>query len=747
MVNLSDHDFNNPPPPNPEPLPDHSPAPLDPPMPIPVHDPIHLSADVPRSPDLEQFLTSPVAEAGQWGQALDTSWQHGAAVSPDQDLFADMGHWPLPPDNSWLEYEQVSPEQGQSANPTEGAQPPDNRGLVNASESPDQGQFTDPGPWQQPPDNLGQGIASGAPDHGHVGNDEHWPLPAETVSLDRTLSSPDQGASVNDGPWPEPPDSLSQPSGEQGSSLGSNTIHAADVDDGNVKAAADDNARPDVESLAGAQNQVTAEIARPSEDAAGYATPPESGLQPHQSAQTSDGSGPASNFLQEPGPHWLEPNWTDSHYGGWAEGFPYLPPDVQVVEDPNSQGTWLITVDAEVVATYRAPDGSEPWVGLQRVDDRLQILVGMPTGANLDSQSSPISQHVDLWPLAPAAPEGGTRSLDTLLRDSDSAERSGHTLHEGPVLPGNLIGSPPTNLSSTRDVSQPSADPHATSRGWGFSDLFLTGLGFLRPTVVSAYSRPTAPAGLPPGLDAMARLTATGSTAGLHLGHEETKYASIAMSAPFAIGAGAGVEVLMGELAIQFAARFPLAATLATGAVYGLNDAPAPESFISTRGVPRLVALDTDAVFNMGLPEIKSQLLPTDRLVVTSNVVEELERHPELRSGLSVANYLASRKIGVAPQVPGVHYSARKLYEYSTANRELLVNRPQVRGQKLPDPPGLGDALNLVEAAGVKADLFLSLDKNTMAPYYGYTGTLIVPFSGPAANAAELRFLIVQRKR
>jgi hypothetical protein len=280
----------------------------------------------------------------------------------------------------------------------------------------------------------------------------------------------------------------------------------------------------------------------------------------------------------------------------------------------------------------------------------------------------------------------------------------------------------------------------------------MTVLGFLNPTAVSAYSRPAPPSGLPPGLDAMSRLTAGASTAGLQLGHEATKYASLTIGVPFMVGIGAGAVVEASTLAegaaIQFAVRFPLLATVAQGAVYGLTEAPAPESALAGRGASRLVALDTNAVIS--LQQARPYLLATDRLVVTPNVVGELERHPEVLGGRTVAEFLAQRNISVTPAVEGASVPASKLMRYAMRNRDLLEaemraaaagGRP-LRGVGLPKPPDTGDALNLVEAAAVKADLFLTLDHNSMAPYYGYTGTLIVPFSGPAAEALELRFLI-----
>lgn len=125
----------------------------------------------------------------------------------------------------------------------------------------------------------------------------------------------------------------------------------------------------------------------------------------------------------------------------------------------------------------------------------------------------------------------------------------------------------------------------------------------------------------------------------------------------------------------------------------------------------RLVALDTDAVIKFS--EISDALQPGDRLVVTPNVVSELERF-----GIKdVGAFLDARGIGVAEGVPGASVPASALH----SQLDALV------GESVGNA---GDALNISEAGGIGADLFITCDKNTIGATFGSSGSVYLPYSG-----------------
>jgi RHS repeat-associated protein len=142
----------------------------------------------------------------------------------------------------------------------------------------------------------------------------------------------------------------------------------------------------------------------------------------------------------------------------------------------------------------------------------------------------------------------------------------------------------------------------------------------------------------------------------------------------------------------------------------------APVQVSPSKHVPtpaRTVALDTDALVKFESSAVQEAIQSIDKLVATPNVVREL------RESVGIGNvtaFLAKRGVVDVPGTVGAAVPASQL------TRVLDGMRPH-RGNS-------GDALNLVEAAGARADLFLTTDKNTLGRAFGYRGKLFIPGTG-----------------
>lgn len=123
------------------------------------------------------------------------------------------------------------------------------------------------------------------------------------------------------------------------------------------------------------------------------------------------------------------------------------------------------------------------------------------------------------------------------------------------------------------------------------------------------------------------------------------------------------------------------------------------------------MSLDSDALLKM--KETSRYLQPGDDLVVSPNVVWELRE----RVGITdVETFLQARNVRVVPSTPGAAVPATKLRQTLDAIRHHRGN--------------LGDALNISEAGGHGADIFITGDKRAVNTLTGGTsGTLILPNS------------------
>lgn len=88
-------------------------------------------------------------------------------------------------------------------------------------------------------------------------------------------------------------------------------------------------------------------------------------------------------------------------------------------------------------------------------------------------------------------------------------------------------------------------------------------------------------------------------------------------------------------------------------------------------------------------------------------------------------SFLAARGATVGPTTPGASVPASSL-------RQQLDGIARHRNNA-------GDALNIAEAAGMKADLFITADVNTVGATFGRSGSIELPRSG----GESLRFLVV----
>lgn len=101
-----------------------------------------------------------------------------------------------------------------------------------------------------------------------------------------------------------------------------------------------------------------------------------------------------------------------------------------------------------------------------------------------------------------------------------------------------------------------------------------------------------------------------------------------------------------------------------------------------------------------------------DRLVVTPNVVQELSARVGIKD---VASFLEKRGINQVGSVPGAAVPASRL-------RQVLDQIVLSKGNA-------GDALNISEAAGADASVFLTNDVNTIGRTFGLDNKLLLPNS------------------
>jgi RHS repeat-associated protein len=129
----------------------------------------------------------------------------------------------------------------------------------------------------------------------------------------------------------------------------------------------------------------------------------------------------------------------------------------------------------------------------------------------------------------------------------------------------------------------------------------------------------------------------------------------------------------------------------------------------------RLVALDANAVINLGAVRNSGVLAATDSLVVSPNVATELARH-----GVGASD-LASAGITIAGSSPvGASVAATRIAE--------VLRGLGRRGAK----SASADALNLAEAAGLNAEVFITKDGQVLR---AFGGTSILP----GTNGARIR--------
>ncbi len=135
----------------------------------------------------------------------------------------------------------------------------------------------------------------------------------------------------------------------------------------------------------------------------------------------------------------------------------------------------------------------------------------------------------------------------------------------------------------------------------------------------------------------------------------------------------------------------------------------------------RVVALDTDIVVKFSESQVQAALQASDRLVVTPNVVQELTTRVGIKD---VTSFLSKRGISQVGSVPGAAVPASTLR--------------QVLDQVILSKGNAGDALNISEAAGANASVFLTNDANTIGRTFGFDSSLLLPNSGGAAITIQV---------
>ncbi|WP_285749810.1 DNRLRE domain-containing protein [Lentzea sp. NBRC 105346] len=128
----------------------------------------------------------------------------------------------------------------------------------------------------------------------------------------------------------------------------------------------------------------------------------------------------------------------------------------------------------------------------------------------------------------------------------------------------------------------------------------------------------------------------------------------------------------------------------------------------------RRVAIDTDALVKFD-ELVKPLLREGDELIATPNVVRELaESATQVKN---VADFLAKRGVAaIAVEEIGTALPATRL-------AEIMNGFKFHRGNA-------GDALNIVEAAVARADLFITADANTLGRAFGMGGIINIPGTG-----------------
>lgn len=180
---------------------------------------------------------------------------------------------------------------------------------------------------------------------------------------------------------------------------------------------------------------------------------------------------------------WIDGSHDDDRgYEGFA-----VPPNVQLVPDPNDAHRWLLQVedpnppdrggdphmgheDARMitVAVIESQDGRAPAIGMMRdVDGRLTLVAELPPGATLAETTAPINDHLNVYAFTdrhaetPAAQTPPPAAPPPQQPDSPSPQPS--PAPEPQPMPGPMPG-PPTSPPPTPAPPQPGQQQSSPTR-------------------------------------------------------------------------------------------------------------------------------------------------------------------------------------------------------------------------------------------------------------------------------------------
>jgi hypothetical protein len=164
------------------------------------------------------------------------------------------------------------------------------------------------------------------------------------------------------------------------------------------------------------------------------------------------------------------------------------------------------------------------------------------------------------------------------------------------------------------------------------------------------------------------------------------------------------------------------ATTCLLGAYYGAKAATNAITSVGEATAGRVIAIDADALLKFDQLGLGSALGEGDRLVVTPNVVAELQA-----AGIKDIDAFLSK------------YGATAVDSAAVGTAQTSSRLVDSLDGIVPHHGNPGDALNMVEAAYANVDLFITADANTIGRSFGIAGEIAIP--GP--DNLRLPFVVV----